>query len=126
MVASVTDEHVNAGAEADSLPIDVETITETVDVAWGMSLSTSTRKDIDARTAELIGHLNLLVGQRLDEDENRGTLRLLRAVERHLVASNRPTSRTQAHDAYNYLRDTAIFTSTLLGTYQQVHGVKEG
>ncbi|MGW0876632.1 hypothetical protein ACWD3Z_40075 [Streptomyces sp. NPDC002740] len=122
---SVTDEHVNAGAEADGLPIDVETIAATVNLAWGMSLSTSTRKEIDGRIAELIGHLNLLVGQRLDEDQNRGTLQVLRAVERHLVASNRPTSRSQVHDAYHYLRDTAIFTSTLLGAYQQVHGAKE-
>ncbi|WP_327315554.1 hypothetical protein [Streptomyces sp. NBC_01235] len=122
----MTDEHVNAGAEADSLPIDVKTITETVNLAWNMALSTSTRKDIDARTAALIGHLNLLVGQCLDEGENRETLQVLRAVQRHLAASNRPTSRTHAHDAYNYLRDAAIFTSTLLGAYQRSHGVNEG
>ncbi|WP_218159093.1 hypothetical protein [Streptomyces sp. yr375] len=121
----MADERVNTGAEARSLPIDVETIAETVDMAWGMTLSTSTRKEIYDRTAELIGHLNLLVGRCRGEDESRESLRLLCAVERHLVAANRPTARTQAHDAYNYLRDTAIFTSTLLGTYQKVHGVKE-
>ncbi len=125
MVASVTEEPVITEAEANSLPIHVETISETVEQVWGMKLSTSTRKDIDDRTGELIGHLNLLVGQRLDEDESQDTLRLLRMVERHVAASNRPTSRTPAHDAYAYMRDSAIFASTLLSVHQKANGAEE-
>lgn len=121
-MASVTEERESAEAEANGLPIDVQTIAATVELAWGMSLSTSTRKDIDDRLGELIGHLNLLVGVPLGEDEDQNTLRLLRMVERHLAVNNRPTSRSQAHEAYNYLRDSAIYASTLLDLYRKVSG----
>lgn len=126
MVASVTEERVITEAEASSLPVHVETISSTVDLAWGMQLSTSTRKDIDARTGELIGHLNVLVGQCLGEDESQDTLRLLRMVERHVAVSNRPTRRTPAHDAYAYMRDSAVFASALLSVYQKTNGANEG
>jgi len=109
-------------ASVDSLPIDAETISATVDLAWGMALSTSTREEIDVRTRELIGHLNLLRGQVLDEDQNRDTLRLLRLVERHLATNNRPTRRTQAHDAFNFMRDTAVFAKAMLDAYKMANG----
>ncbi|WP_328549674.1 hypothetical protein [Streptomyces sp. NBC_00366] len=122
----MTEEPVITEAEANSLPVHVETIASTVDLAWGMQLSTSTRKDIDARTGELIGHLNLLVGQCLNEDENQDTLRLLRMVERHVAMGHRPTRRAPAHDAYGYMRDSAVFASVLLSVYQKTNGTKEG
>jgi len=112
-------------ANINCLPIDAETISSTVDLAWGMQLSTSTRKDIDKRTGELIGHLNLLLGQCRGEDESRGALRLFRMVERHVAMSNRPTKRTHAHDAYSYMRDSAVFVSTLLSVYQKANGAEE-
>ncbi|MET8164653.1 hypothetical protein ABZT34_10395 [Streptomyces sp. NPDC005329] len=121
-MASVTDEREMAEAEVNGLPIDVETISKSIGLAWGMSLGTSTRKEIDETLGVLIGHLNLLVGMPLGEDENPNTLRLLRMVERHLIAANRPTPRTHAHEAYNYLRDTALYTSTLLDTYRLANG----
>ncbi|WP_333745350.1 hypothetical protein [Streptomyces sp. IBSBF 2950] len=111
-----------AEVEVNGLPIDVETISKSIEVAWGMSLGTSTRKEIDETLGLLLGHLNLLVGVPLGEDENPNTLRLLRMVERHLVAANRPTPRTHAHEAYNYLRDTALYTSTLLDAYRLTNG----
>ncbi|MGI5405225.1 hypothetical protein ACQEV9_00375 [Streptomyces chartreusis] len=113
-------------ASVDSLPIDAETIASTVELAWGMQLSTSTRKDIEARTGELIRHVNLLVGQCLNEDKSEDTLRLLRMMERHVAMSNRPTSRSPAHDAYAYMRDSAVFASTLLSIYQKTNGTEEG
>ncbi len=121
-MASVTDEREMAEVEVNGLPIDVETISKSIEVAWGMSLGTSTRKEIDETLGLLLGHLNLLVGVPLGEDENPNTLRLLRMVERHLVAANRPTPRTHAHEAYNYLRDTALYTSTLLDAYRLTNG----
>lgn len=67
----------------------------------------------------------LLVSQCLGEDEDQNTLRLRRMVERHLAASNRPMSRSQAHEAYGYLRDSAIFASTLLDVYRKVSGERD-
>ena len=119
MVASVTEERDMVSV--DSLPIDAKTISATVELAWKMALRPSRREDIDARTHELIGHLNLLQGQALDEDQNQNTLRLLRLTERHLAASNRPTRRTQAHEAFHFMRDTAVFTSALLSAYRKLH-----
>ncbi|MFD5714877.1 hypothetical protein ACFWHW_31715 [Streptomyces pharetrae] len=123
-MASVTEDRDTASV--DSLPIDVEMISETIDLVWGMQLSTSTRKDINARTGELVGHLNLLVGQCFNEDESQETLRLLRMVERHVAMSNRPTRHAPAHDAYAYMRDSAVFASALLSAYQKASGVTEG
>lgn len=125
-MASVIEGRAITETEAGSLPVHVETILSTVDLAWGMQLSTSTRKDIDARTGELIGYVNLLVGQSLGEDGSQDILRLLRMVERHLAMSNRPTRRTPAHDAYAYMRDSAVFASALLSAYQKTNGVTEG
>ena len=94
-------------ANINCLPIDAETISSTVD------------------PGELIGHLNLLLGQCRGEDESRGALRLFRMVERHVAMSNRPTKRTHAHDAYSYMRDSAVFVSTLLSVYQKANGAEE-
>ncbi|MFJ4617636.1 hypothetical protein [Streptomyces sp. NPDC088812] len=122
----MTEERAITEAEANSLTVHVESISATVDLAWGMKLSTSTRTDIDDRTGELIGHLNVLVGQPLGEEDSQDTVRLLRMVERHVAASNRPTKLAPAHDAYAYMRDSAIFASTLLSVYQKANGAKEG
>lgn len=119
MVASVTGERDETAV--GSLPIDVKLIAETIDLAWSMSLSTSTRQDIDTRTQELIGHINLLRGQPLDEERDPDVLRLLRIVERHLNPSDRPTRRTPAYEAYNFMRDTAVFAKALLSAYGNAH-----
>lgn len=34
-------------------------------------------------------------------------------------------SRSQAHEAYGYLRDSAIFASTLLDVYRKVSGERD-
>jgi hypothetical protein len=118
-MASVTEQRDET--TVGSLPIDVKTISETIDLAWGMRLNTSTRQDIDARTQELIGHLNLLRGQPLGEERNPDVLRLLRIVERHLTPLDRPTERTPAYEAFNFMHDTTVFTKTLLSAYQMAH-----
>ncbi|MGW0705051.1 hypothetical protein ACWD4G_03585 [Streptomyces sp. NPDC002643] len=117
----MTDERAITEAEVSSLPTDVETISATVALVGDMALSTSRREDIDARTDELIGHLNLLRSQCLGEDENQDTLKLLRLVDRHLAMGNRPSRRAQAHEAFNYMHDSAIFTKALLAAYE-MHG----
>ncbi|MFF1450206.1 hypothetical protein ACFVYF_19005 [Streptomyces sp. NPDC058274] len=108
-------------ASVDSLPIDVETISATIDLAWHMDISTSTREDIDARTGELIGHINLLRGQPLGEDENPDRLRLLRIVDRHLAPMDRPTARTPAFEAFHFMHDTLVFAKALLSAYEMTN-----
>ncbi|MEU1176593.1 hypothetical protein ABZ464_02905 [Streptomyces sp. NPDC005820] len=113
----MTDRREMSEAEAARLPIDVETITKAVDEALAMSISTSKREDIDARSGQLTGSLNLLRGQCLGEDEDPNVLRILGLVDRHLALTNRPTSRSQAHEAFFFLQDTATFTQALLVAY---------
>ncbi|GHE08525.1 hypothetical protein GCM10010339_57600 [Streptomyces alanosinicus] len=110
-------------AEAASLPIDAKTISATVDLVLGMSLGTSKREDIDVRVGQLTGFLNLLKGQCLGEDEDQDVLRLLGMVDRHLALSNRPTRRSQAHEAFNYMHDAAVFASALLSAYTKKNGI---
>ncbi|MGJ3559678.1 hypothetical protein ACR6C2_17045 [Streptomyces sp. INA 01156] len=105
--------------EADRLPVDVETISANVDLAWDMSLSTSTREVIDLRTSQLIGYLIQLQGQPLGEDQDPDALRLLRIVGRHLDPVDRPTETTFA--AFGFMRDTAVFVKALLALYQKAN-----
>ncbi|WP_143670114.1 hypothetical protein [Streptomyces sp. Ag109_G2-15] len=116
-MASVTDECEMSEAEAARLPVDVEKITEVVDRALGMSISTSKRTDIDTRVGQLTGMLSLLKGQCLGEDEDSNVLRLLGLVDRHLALNNRPTARSQAHEAFFFMQDAAMFTRALLTAY---------
>jgi hypothetical protein len=122
-VAKVTDERVISEADAASLPIDLETLSATVKRVLDMSLSTSRREDIDVRTGQLTGFLNLLRGQCLGEDDDQDVLKLLRLVDRHLALSNRPTSRSQAHEAFNYMHDAAVFTKALLSAYTRTNRI---
>ncbi|WP_340376642.1 hypothetical protein U5640_16990 [Streptomyces sp. SS7] len=120
-MTSVTDELVGAGAEAGTSTIPVKAISDAIDKAWAMSISTSTRVEIDATTNTLVGYMHRLQGQALGEDQDRAALQMLRMVERHLSMEKRPTSRTPAHDAFGYLKDTIVFASTLLSLYQKTH-----
>jgi hypothetical protein len=115
--ADVMEETVLTEAEARSLPLHVETITETVNRAWEMTLGTSTREEIDLRTAELIGHLNVIAEEcrTLDREKHPRVWLLMRQVDKHLAEGALPSSRAHAHDAYHFMRDTAVFTSSLLG-----------
>ncbi|WP_189302877.1 hypothetical protein [Streptomyces cinerochromogenes] len=122
-MGSVTDERAMSEAEASCLPIDVKTISATVDLALGMSLGTSKRADIDTRVGQLTGFLNLLRGQYLGEDEDQDVLQLLGMVDRHVALSSRPTSRSQAHEAFNYMHDAAVFARALLCAYTNRHGI---
>ncbi|MFJ9900214.1 hypothetical protein ACIQPR_43490 [Streptomyces sp. NPDC091280] len=117
-MASMTGERSVGEAQAGCLPVQlVASFSDTVDKVLAMGLSTSKREDIDARTHELIGYMTRLQGEDLGEDQSRDTLRLLGLVEKHLATSNRPSKRTQAHEAFNYMHDTAVFARALLLAY---------
>ncbi|MFJ9377540.1 hypothetical protein [Streptomyces sp. NPDC101455] len=111
----------SAGTEV--LPVDVETISESTEAALSMELATSTRKDMDASLPEIVGHLNLLLGEDLGADEDNDVRELFRKGYRLLDLQNRPTADTPSFGAFLYLRDAADVTRRLLWIYTQRHGL---
>ncbi|NUK49746.1 hypothetical protein HRW14_05455 [Streptomyces lunaelactis] len=111
----------SAGTEV--LPVDVETISESTEAALSMQMATSTRKDMDASLPEIVGHLNLLLGEDLGADEDEDVRELFRKGYRLLDLQNRPTAETPSFGAFIYLRDAADVTRRLLWIYTQRHGL---
>ncbi|BBC36270.1 uncharacterized protein SGFS_075640 [Streptomyces graminofaciens] len=111
----------SAGNEV--LPVDVETISESTDAVLAMQMATSTRKDMDRSLPEIIGHLNLLLGEDLGADEDEDVRELFRTGYRLLDLQNRPTAETPSFGAFIYLRDAADITRRLLWIYTQRHGL---
>lgn len=109
----------SAGIEV--LPVDVETISESTEAVLSMQMATSTRKDMDVSTPEIIGHLNLLLGEDLGADDDEEVRELFRKAYRLLDLKNRPTVETPASGAFNYLLDAADITRRLLWIYTQRH-----
>ncbi|NEA66629.1 hypothetical protein G3I56_29505 [Streptomyces sp. SID12488] len=111
----------SAGTEV--LPVDVETISESTDAVLAMQMATSTRKDMDGSLPEIIGHLNLLLGEDLGAAEDEDVRDLFRTGYRLLDLQNRPTAETPSFGAFIYLRDAADITRRLLWIYTQRHGL---
>ncbi|MBK3575632.1 hypothetical protein [Streptomyces sp. MBT65] len=111
----------SAGTEV--LPVDVETISESTETALSMQMATSTRKDMDTALPEIVGHLNLLLGEDLGADEDEDVRELFRTGYRLLDLQNRPTAETPSFGAFIYLRDAADVTRRLLWIYTQRHGL---
>ncbi|MFI1361179.1 hypothetical protein ACH4TV_47640 [Streptomyces sp. NPDC020898] len=104
-------------------PVDVETISESTGTALAMQMATSTRKDMDVSLPEIIGHLNLLLGEDLGADEDEEVRELFHRTYRLLDLKNRPTAETPSFGAFIYLRDAADLTRKLLWIYTQRHGL---
>lgn len=111
------------GAGTEVLPVDVETISESTEAALSMQMATSTRKDMDASLPEIVGHLNLLLGEDLGADEDDDVRELFRKGYRLLDLQSRPTAETPSFGAFIYLRDAADVTRRLLWIYTQRHGL---
>ncbi|MFF2462059.1 hypothetical protein [Streptomyces mirabilis] len=111
----------SAGTEI--LSVDVETISESIEAALSMQMATSTRKDMDASLPEIVGHLNLLLGEDLGADEDEDVRELFRKGYRLLDLQNRPTADTPSFGAFIYQRDAADVTRRLLWIYTQRHGL---
>jgi hypothetical protein len=105
------------------LPVDVESISECTEVALSMQMATSTRKHMYASLPEIVGHLNLLLGEDLGADEDEDVRELFRKGYRLLDLQNRPTAETPSFGAFIYLRDAADVTRRLLWIYTQRHGL---
>ncbi|WP_055523496.1 hypothetical protein [Streptomyces graminilatus] len=113
-MASVTKE---PQASVDSMPIDTVTILAIADQALAMSLSTSTREDIDLRTTRLIGCLGLLLAEDLGAEQDEDVLKLFQMVYKHLDLPGRPSRSTPTFAAFEYMTDTATFTKAVLKAY---------
>ncbi|MCZ4507388.1 hypothetical protein O3Q52_04030 [Streptomyces sp. ActVer] len=111
----------SAGTEV--LPVAVETISESTEAALLMQMATSTRKDMDASLPEIVGHLNLLLGEDLGADEDEDVRELFRKGYRLIDLQNRPTAETPSFGVFIYLRDVADITRRLLWIYTQRHGL---
>lgn len=109
--------------ETETLPIDVETISDSTEAALFMNMATSTREDIDGTLSKIIGHLNLMLGEDLGADEDEVVRDLFRKGYRLLDPTNRPSQQSPSFGAFLYLRDTAELTRRLLRVYTQRNGL---
>ncbi|MGW3950946.1 hypothetical protein ACWEKM_08295 [Streptomyces sp. NPDC004752] len=116
---SVTEERVISEAEADSLPIDVETIRDSVDASLAMRLDTSTREQIDIRTGLLVGHLSTLLAEDLGADQDATVMAHYRACYHLLDLSRRPTDKTPAYECFSFMRELAVRAEGLLSVYEK-------
>jgi hypothetical protein len=107
----------------EDVTFDAQTISDAVDQALAMQLNTSTRVDIDARTAQVIGFMAFLLAQDLGAEDNVETMAHVRTSHRLLDLTMRPTARTPAHEAFTFLREVAIHTRTLLMIYRRRNGI---
>jgi hypothetical protein len=120
VVASVTNE---PKTDVDSLPIDVELISDIADDVLRMELSTSTRDDIDFKTARVVGLLNLLLVEDLGTDDDEEVMVLFRRTYKLLELSNRPSRQTTSFTAFAFLHDVATHTRALLSVYASRNGI---
>ena len=119
MVASVTE-----GPEAgvDSLPIDVEVISDVTGGVLKMGLSTSTREDIDFKTTRVIGLLRLLLAEDLGANNDGEVMGLFRQAYKLLDLTNRPGRQTPSFTAFFFMRDVANLTRRLVWVYVERNG----
>ncbi|MEW2291786.1 hypothetical protein ABZ719_03625 [Streptomyces sp. NPDC006743] len=103
------------------VPIDIELIQDSTDVALSARLGTSTRADIDAKTPALIGHLQLLLGEELGADDEL-VMQQFRKAYSLLDLKNRPSAEAPTFTAYFFMREVADLTRRLLWIYTQRSG----
>ncbi|MFD9486278.1 hypothetical protein ACFWBX_20305 [Streptomyces sp. NPDC059991] len=108
---------------SETLPVDVETISDRTEAALSLELATSTREEIDGPVPAITGHLNRLLGEDLGADEDEAVRELMRKGYQLLDLQNRPTAQTPSFGAFVYLREAADTTRRLLWIYAQRHGL---
>ncbi|MFJ3775192.1 hypothetical protein ACIPX0_26200 [Streptomyces sp. NPDC090075] len=101
-------------AEDGDLPVDVELIQDTTDAALALRLGTTTRKDIDAKTPVLIGHLQVLLSEELRADGDELVIELCRKAYRVLDLAGRPKKEATTFAAFFFMRDVADLARRLL------------
>lgn len=113
---------IHESETGDSSAIDVETITAVTNDVLAMELSTSTREDIDFKTTRVIGLLSLLLSEDLGAEDDEEVMKLYRMAYAHLDKPKRPTRLTTTYTAFEYMRDTGVFTQALLKVYAKKIG----
>jgi hypothetical protein len=106
----------------DGVPIDVELIQDSTDAALAMRLGTSTRKDVDARTPVLLGHLGVLLAEDLGADEDELVREQFRKAYELLDLKRRPSEDATTFTTYFFMREVADVTRRLLWIYIQRSG----
>jgi hypothetical protein len=106
----------------DGVPIDVELIQDSTDAALAMRLGTSTRKDVDARTPVLLGHLGALLAEDLGADEDELVREQFRKAYELLDLKRRPSEDATTFTTYFFMREVADVTRRLLWIYIQRSG----
>ncbi|MFC8350816.1 hypothetical protein [Streptomyces sp. NPDC057280] len=109
-------------ASVDSLPIDVELLSDTTDDVLRMELSTSTREDIDFKTTRVVGLLSLLLAEDLGADDDDEVMDLFRRAYKLLELTNRPSRQTPSFTAFFFMRDVAHLTRRLMWVYAETSG----
>ncbi|AZP22922.1 hypothetical protein EJC51_47015 [Streptomyces aquilus] len=118
-MASVSEE---PKAGIDSLPVDVELLSDTTDDVLKMELSTSTREDIDFKTTRVVGLLSLLLAEDRGADDDDEGMDLFRQAYKLLELTNRPGRQTPSFTAFFYMRDVANLTRRLMWVYTERNG----
>ncbi|WP_244363323.1 hypothetical protein [Streptomyces aquilus] len=109
-------------AGIDSLPVDVELLSDTTDDVLKMELSTSTREDIDFKTTRVVGLLSLLLAEDRGADDDDEGMDLFRQAYKLLELTNRPGRQTPSFTAFFYMRDVANLTRRLMWVYTERNG----
>ncbi|WP_369362993.1 hypothetical protein AB5L52_06785 [Streptomyces sp. CG4] len=104
-------------------PIDAELILDAVSTVLAMSLSTSTRQQIDDKTTRLVGQLSMLLAEEVGAEKDEEVMALVRASYYLLDMGRRPTETTPAYEAFAFMRDVAIRTRSLLAVYTKKNGI---
>lgn len=110
------------GIDDDMRPVDVESIRDTVTTALKeIPLSAEERSRIEVTTANLIGHLNLLLAEELGHDTDQVVRGLYRAAYKLLDLSRRPTLTATTFGVWEYMRDMAGITKRFLDVWVELH-----
>jgi hypothetical protein len=111
-------------AQAD-LPVDLLTISNTVEQALARRLDLPERAWVDITTTKLRGHLDLLLREDLGDTDAPPTRALHREAYALLDLSVRPGPDTPPLTAYEHLRALATVTQSLAALYRS-HRAEEG
>lgn len=103
-----------------ALPVDLVTISRTVEHALSRRLALPERPWVDATTRQLLGQLSLLLLEDLGDTDGAPVRELHRTAYRLLDRNGRPDAGTPPLYAYEYMRTLAAVTRAVAALY--THG----
>ncbi|MFC8830200.1 hypothetical protein ACFT9I_33295 [Streptomyces sp. NPDC057137] len=100
-----------------ALPVDLVTISRTVEHALARRLALPERPWVDATTRQLLGQLSLLLLEDLGDTDSAPVRELHRTAYRLLDRHGRPDAGTPPLYAYEYMRTLAAVTRAVAALY---------